>query len=358
MEEYRDRISRREFIERTGIAAAGLMAGGLFAEAEAKTIDSPSRHKRTRPNRRSTDYIILHTTEGGATGSLNRLKRGGFVHYMIDRNGDVYSIMGLYQWAGGMQRSMWNNKRNLNNSSVQIEFVGYHHRDLTADQYSSGRGLISELKHVFPWVQDDHIMPHSQVAYGIPNEHHDRSHRGSRKCGMLLATDAVRVRLGLSSKPKYDPDVAAGRLVIADADLAEVLYGKVSPFKSAAPNRNHAENGEVFHTIERGQTAWAYAGSEFASPATVYFLNDGRVRTGSELKMGGFDFNVIEPGTTVAVGYVYGGHISRSRSAYDICGREWSLPTTIYRLPNGDIKSGEEINPGRLPAGTLVLFKE
>ena len=86
-------------------------------------------------------------------------------------------------------------------------------------------------------------------------------------------------------------------------------------------------------------------------------MPDGRVRRGDELKANDFDFTSTQPGTKIAVGYVYGGHISENRSAYQIAGRNWNLPSTIYRLPNGEIKTGDDVSEEAIPQGTLILFR-
>ena len=87
-------------------------------------------------------------------------------------------------------------------------------------------------------------------------------------------------------------------------------------------------------------------------------LNNGWVRRGDELKKAGYDFDRVDVGVRMAVGYVYGCHVSRNRSAFAICGSDWNLPSTIYRLPVGEIKNGDEIDPKSIPPGTLVLFRK
>ncbi len=107
------RPSRREFIELFGEGVLGLGIGLLTAEeAEAyQLIDSPSPKRRTRPNRKNTKYIILHTTEANGSSSLNSLTRGGKASYMIDTAGKVYRIMKPNQISIGAGRSMWNGKQ-------------------------------------------------------------------------------------------------------------------------------------------------------------------------------------------------------------------------------------------------------
>ena len=371
-------MNRRDFLGITASGLVGLLApnfvqagSGLFVpepfEAETisglNVIDHPSPKRKTRANRLSTDYIILHTTEGGLKGSLEKNTRLGEANYMVDTNGDTYRIMNPYQISKGSGRSMWRGKTNLDNHAINIEFVGYHNRELTKSQIKNGRKLISELRKVHPSIRNEDVMPHSMVAYGRPNKWHRKSHRGRKRCGMFFATDDLRGSLGIGKDSSYDPDVSAGRLVVADPYLEHVLYGESESThqKPVAPVEHSDEPDEPENAIElikKGDSVWDYAGDDYADSTTVYFLNDGRVRRGDELKRQRFNFNVIQPGTRVAVGYTYGGNITKDRNAYEVAGRNWNLPSTIYRLPDGKIMTGDDISEKSIPKGTIILFRK
>jgi len=348
-------MQRRKFLETSVSAALGVSMPNLSASNDLEIIDYPSPKRRTRPNRISTDHIILHNTEASSISSLNSLTRFGNANYMVDGNGDVYRIMGPDQISTGAGRSMWDGKTNLDNSAINIEFVGNHNREPTSRQLQSGKELIEELRSVRGWIGDRDIMPHSMIAYGAPNRWHERSHRGRKRCGMLFAKENVRDALGLSAAPNYDPDVRSGRLVVADPYLEDVLYGDGQATTSSVEHSDEPE--EVISTITPGESPWTYAGREFADSTTTYFLNDGRVRRGDELEREGFDFDSVQPGTRIAAGYVFGGHISPGRTAYQIAGRKWNLPSTIYRLPNGEIKTGDDMSENTIPQRSLILFR-
>src|SRR3989344_7766515 len=196
----------------------------LEASPGLEIIDHPSPKRRTRANRLSTDFILLHTTEAPGSNSLNSLTRFGQANYVVDTNGDVYRIMNPKQISIGAGRSMWNGRTNLDNHAINIEFVGYHNERPTKKQLGNGRELIAELVKANPRINGEDIMPHSMVAYGRPNRWHDDSHRGRKRCGMLFAKEDIRKALGIGKAPKYDPDVDEGRLVVADRYLDEVLY--------------------------------------------------------------------------------------------------------------------------------------
>jgi len=382
--------------------------GGLNIESRYSPLN------RKRAPRKSTDYIILHTTEGGAAGSLAKLRKYGEAHYLVDRKGKVTRIISRDRIAYHSGRSMWNGRTSLDNHSIGIEIVGYHDKPLTPAQTAAVRELLRQLQAIYG-VPDSKVLPHSMVAYGRPNRWHRYSHRGRKRCAMLLARDDVRRDLGLTSKPRFDPDVRAGRLRVADPYLERVLYtiipvanpAEVSQLASdmiargrsawdiARENYNAASTTYVFpngtrrkgdtitdwnrippgtkvimdeqraeatSALERvqvigrdGGSASEIAGAALAQESTIYFLKNGAVRQGS--KMSAAQLLTLPAGTRMLVGYVHGGSIRSNRSAFDICGPRWNLPTTFYRLPDGDIKSGAEMNERGIPNGTMVFFQ-
>ncbi|MBI4162822.1 MAG: N-acetylmuramoyl-L-alanine amidase [Candidatus Aenigmarchaeota archaeon] len=354
---------RREFLNTfasLGFGTALIGAELLFPdEAYAyRMTDSVSPKRRKRSNRKDTKFIVLHTTEANGSSSLNNLTRDGKASYMIDTNGKVYKIMNPDQISIGCGRSMWDGRRNLDNWAINIEVVGRHNTRPTASQYSSLRDLVQDLQKTYD-ISDRNVMPHSQVAYGRPNKWHRRSHRGRKRCGMLFATDSVRERLGLSSKQRDDPDVEEGRLMVADPYLRQVIYGRAVPEREPdAVKEEVDEDKHILRIVERGQTVWRYAGDEFDAETTIYMLPDGRVRTGEELQKAGYDFSRVPPGVQMAVGYVYGGHVHPGRSAYEIAGRDWNNPSTLYRLPDRRIITGDDLDSRAIPDGTLVLFRK
>ena len=354
-------IDRRVFLKSTP-ALLGLGAS-LATEAEAyQLIDSPSPRRNRRPNRKDTRYILLHTTEASGSSSLNSLTRGGKANYMVDTDGRVYRIMKPNQVSIGAGRSMWNGLANLDNHVINIENVGYHNKAMTPSQYASLRDLLTDLQKQYG-VNDERVMPHSQVAYGRPNKWHRRSHRGRKRCGMLFATEPVRERLGLTSEVRYDPDVSSGRLLVADPFLANVIYGDsrgAEPSivaKAEPPSIPEATDEDVaIRTVERGQTVWGYAGDEYANATTIYMLNDGRIRRGDELQKEKFDFHHVPAGTRIAVGYVYGGNVHLGRTAYSIAGNNWNRPETLY-IFDGKFTTGDDVQPRDITDGTTVLFR-
>ncbi|MGA0332899.1 MAG: N-acetylmuramoyl-L-alanine amidase [Kiritimatiellia bacterium] len=388
--------------------AVCVMGQGLIIESNYSPLNSK------RSPRKSTEYIILHTTEGAGKGSLEKLRKYGEAHYMVDVDGKVTRIIHRDRIATHAGRSMWNGQTNMDNVSIGIEVVGYHDKPVTPEQTKALRELLRQLKALYK-IPDERVLPHSMVAYGRPNRWHRVNHRGRKRCAMLFARDDFRRELGLMRKPSFDPDVRAGRLKVADTYLNTVLF-TVIPLPTQVP-------GELLETvIARGRSAWDIARENYNSPSTlyifpdgrrlrgneisdwnklppgtqvqiqgeesveqnrevervqivgkdggsaaeiagaaiqrestIYFLRDGRVRQGTE--MSAEELFSLEEGTGILVGYVHGGVIRANRRVFDICGPRWNLPTTFYRLPDGTIKRGDEINERSIPLGTMVFFQ-
>lgn len=388
-------------------AFAGIGAGGLDIESRY------SPKNRERSPRRATSYIILHTTEGGGRGSLEKLRRYGEAHYMVDRDGKVYRIIHRNRIAFHAGRSMWRGTTNLDNVSIGIEIVGYHNKPITAKQKLALSELLRQLQSIYG-IPDHRVLPHSMVAYGRPNRWHRVAHRGRKRCAMLLGRDDQRREIGLNAKPSHDPDVRAGRLKVADPYLESVLFS-VTPRSSdeaeaaeenviargrsawdiARENYNAATTTYTFPdgTVKRGNeiadwnrippgtrvrldgepaehtssleqvqkigrdgaSAAEIAGAAVARDSTIYFMTDGRVKQGSE--MSAAELAELPDGTGMLVGYVHGGVISSGRRAFDICGPRWNLPTTFYRLPDGTIRNGADIDEKSIPNRTMVFFQ-
>ena len=379
----------------------------------ARTTNLYSSRDRERPRRPHTNYIVLHTTEGPAAGSLRKVRRNGETHYFVDTGGHVYRIIRREKVAFHAGRSMWQGKVNLDNYSIGIEIVGYHNRLINAVQVGVVRELIAELQRIYV-ITDDRVLTHSMVAYGAPNEWHRKSHRGRKRCAMLLATSSMRRKLGLGRHPVYDPDVKAGRLVVGDPYLARVLYGsareqdraserfastdanvisatrsawdiardkydsadtlyrfpdgrelrgnEIGKWKQIPPGTrvviaglrgNEREN--VIAIVADGRSAKDIAGDEYAGSATIYFLPDGRVRSGEALAEA--ELTNLPAGTRMLVGYACGGYITASRSAFDVCGERWNFPSTFYRFSDGSIKAGNKVNENAIPKGTQIFFR-
>ncbi len=328
-----------------------------------------------RPARKKTQFIILHTTEGARVGALEKLRDNGECHYVVDKSGVVYRIVDRKKVAFHCGRSMWNNVRDLDQLSIGIEIVGEHDHELTNAQYDALKYLLGELKRIYK-VPDERILTHSMVAYGTPNRWQKRSHRGRKRCGMLLADPARRRRMGVLAKPAYDPDLRAGRLADADPELTRILYGGTSqtPPRQAPSGANRPTQtpppptspppapSAPANVIGPRRSAWDIARDQYNAATTLYTFPDGSTKKGSEIR----NWKTIPAGTVVRVAEddenapdtaeVLGRDGSSVR---EIAGDEARASSTFYFPPNSKTfhrgASLDDAAIDKLPAGTRVL---
>lgn len=375
-----------------------------------RDLYSPMNKKR--PLRPFTKYIVLHTTEGREEGSLKKIRRLGEAHYFVGLNGKIYRIIHRTRIATHAGRSSWDGQKGIDAHSIGIEVAGYHNRDITSQQYSALAELLRQLRSLYA-IPDNRILTHSMVAYGSPNRFHRYYHRGRKRCAMIFAKPDVRERLGIPGKPLDDPEVKARRLRVADPELHQFLYATMpakQPIHSNVIARGwsawtiareaYDSSGTLYHfpdgktlrgneisnwdqipagtRVELGQPAPSVefegfvevrdrargardiVGDVFAENTTIYFLPNGSVLTGEEIQEDSESRSLLAslpPGTRILVGYVYGGHITSGRLPRQIAGVKWNYPSTFYRLPDGQIVSGEEIDQHRIPYNTLVFYQ-
>ena len=366
---------------------------------------------KDRAVRARTDYIVLHTTEGQDNPSLRRVRNGGLAHYVVMRDGRVYRTIHRDREARHAGCSMWDGRKDLDEVSIGIEVVGWHNRPITGQQELAIAELVRQLQKIYR-VPDERVLTHSMVAYGKPNRWHRKPHRGRKRCGMQFAQPALRQRLDLHARPLEDPDVKAGRLVVADPFLAAILYAADDAVVAKAEAEFDAPDANV---ITATRTAWFIARDEYDAPTTVYIFPDGRRRRGDRItdwarmppgtrvlveqelpdgrpwrvvgrdggtasevagdayraattvyvwpggklkrgdEMSTRDFSRLPRGTRVFLGYRVAGEVTARRTAYEICGPAYGNETTLYVMPGGRVKHGGEISDRGIPGGTWVL---
>ena len=340
------------------------------ARPAAGTISTKYRFKKPRAVRKSTKYIVLHTTEGSSKGSIAKLSANGECNYVVDTDGMVYVIVDRSRVAYHAGLSMWNGQTGLDSISIGIEIVGWHDKDITASQYAALRKLLGELKAQYR-IPDENVLTHSMVAYGNPNHWQKRKHRGRKRCGMLLMLPAARTRLGLLKKPAYDPDVRAGRLKDADPELTKILYTPMpaaapdkpvpaKPLPSPAPERP-APAASASNVIGPKRSAWDIARDQYDAPTTVYAFPDGTTKRGDQVK----NWNKMPAGTIVTVGPAASENaneglltIGEDGTAEDLAGDAMAATSTYYFPPGRPYAAGSTLSLAEiaaLPAGTKVL---
>ncbi|HOX25064.1 MAG TPA: N-acetylmuramoyl-L-alanine amidase [Candidatus Krumholzibacteria bacterium] len=393
------------------VALIASLVPAAAAEAGLRIGNRYSPVNQDRPVRERTEFIVLHTTEGGDRPSLERIRRGGLAHYVVMRDGQVYRVISRQRVARHAGCSMWDGVEDIDRASIGIEVVGYHNQPITDAQIAALRDLLGQLQDVYE-IGDDHVLTHSMVAYGKRNRWHRYDHRGRKRCGMLFARPELRAELGLDARPTTDPDVDAGRLRVADPYLATVLFAPTDQAEQVAQQRFEGPDADVI-TAER--TAWFIARDEYDSERTVYVFPGGRRLRGNEItdwlrmpvgtrvltgqdppaapswrvlgRDGGTpadlagdaydapttlyiqpngrvdrgdrltepEFGALPAGTRVFVGFRFAGKVTSQRSAFEMCGPSYLNETTLYLLPGGAVRSGAEISERSIPGGTLVL---
>ncbi len=297
----------------TAILSMGIM--------EAVAVDASNRYRSSRnPERKvreSTELIVLHTTEAPARSSLNKLSDRGEAHFCVTEEGEIYRIVDRDKEAFHAGRSMWRGKEDVDKFSIGIECVGYHDKPMGMVQLKAIAELVRELKSMYR-LSDDRVVCHGHIAYGAPNKWQRYKHRGRKRCGMLFATPTVRKILGLRSRPAYDPDVRAKRLIIADDYLNRVLYGSLDIMsKHYKVKVNTPSVLSKKSTINR-------------PPASI-----------EELKRRG---------------YIRKGMVTKEMTALKLVGERWNDANTYYTIRDKVIP-GNILNPAKIEKGMGVWIK-
>ena len=311
-----------------------------------------------RATRKKTELIILHTTEAPEKSSLNKLCERGEANFCVTENGTVYRIVDRDLEAYHAGRSMWSKRSNVDEISVGIEVVGYHDRQMPLKQLNALRDLIIELKAHYN-IPDHKVLAHSHVAYGAPNRWQKKSHRGRKRCGMLFAMPSVRRILKLSTRPKYDPDVRAKRLIQADKYLSKVLYGSIDTMKNVYEPKKKKDEKKQNQPASRKSSDK----SEKNKPKDKI---QQKPQPGSKTKEQNANQKPAAakkpetpkkpaPAKTDKTGNAE-NTISKLVTAYDIAKDDFDSPKTIYTLPDGRCYQGNKIKDfKKLPYGTKVL---
>jgi hypothetical protein len=310
--------------------------------------------------RKSTQYIIVHTSEGGLNSTLRTLSRGksfrgrwlsrgGHANYAIAHNGQTYRILNRKYRADHAGLSMWNGEKDISSIAIGIELVGYHYKPITDAQYRSLGILLDILMDIYD-LNDLAVLTHSQVAYGNANRWIKKPHRGRKRCAQNFDRD----RAGLGPGWTFDPDVTAGRLA-ADPVLASIFYDRKRSVPPAIGS----------NVITSTNTAWTIAGEEYDSPATLYRLPGGKIIPGDQIEdRVGWKrlpqntevlLNQTEPPEDGPLGPVK--QLGNGSSAWDLAGFDYDKESTFYFFPKGGVKKGNEISDwdGMPPRTRMII---
>ncbi len=320
-------------------ARAVVAAAVCIVTMQAAAIDFSNRYRSPRnPERKvrkSTELIVLHTTEAPARSSLNKLKDRGEAHYCVTEDGTVYRIVDRDRVAFHAGRSMWNGKEDVDDFSIGIECVGYHDQAMGLIQLRAIRDLVALLQKMYN-IPDERVVCHSHVAYGVPNRWQKKRHRGRKRCGMLFAMPSVREQLNLKKRPTSDADVRAKRLVVGDDYLRKILYGRIDTMKDKYPAASVAEKKS-----SGGMFSWL-RGTRAADTPKAVIKAKAVPKSIADLK---------------SMGYSMKGQVTKGKTASEIAGGKWNASDTYYTIRNKVIP-GTKIDPAHIEKGMCVWMKK
>ena len=128
---------------------------------------SPNFDVKARSNKSITVIIIHYTGMQSGRESLKRLTSKVSCHYLIKRNGDIFSLVEDKNIAWHAGKSMWGKYKNLNKNSIGIELVNKGHRygyqTFTKPQIIKLIQLCKNLKKKY-MIKNKFILGHSDVA--------------------------------------------------------------------------------------------------------------------------------------------------------------------------------------------------
>ena len=321
--------------------------------ARVLAINASDRYRSPRnPERkirRSTELIVLHTTEAAERGSLIKLCDRGEAHFCVTEDGSVYRIVDRDREAFHAGRSMWNGKEDVDKFSIGIECVGYHDKAMPVAQIEAIKKLVKELQSMYR-LSDDKVVCHSHVAYGAPNRWHRQKHRGRKRCGMLFAMPSVRAQLDLKKRPSYDADVRAKRLVVGDDYLRKVLYGNVDTMVAAYKKQKKSETPSgIFNWLK-----WSGSAPKKKTPAAAAkAASTAQKKTKATIR-------ATKPPQTkqdlIDRGYKIKGSVSKENTAVKIAGGKWKSPDTYYTIRDKVIP-GDKIDPSHIEKGMFIWMR-
>jgi hypothetical protein len=174
---------------------------------------------------------------------------------------------------------------------------------------------------------------------------------------MLFAMPSVRAQLGLKTRPAYDADVRAKRLVVGDDYLKKVLYGNVDTMRAAYASAPAApKDTGLFSWFRRKEEKPAAAAPQPAAAAKPKPSPAPKPASAPKPALSA----AAPPGSVkelVARGYVMKGTVSKDMTASKIAGSKWNSPDTYYTIRNKVIP-GSKIDPSHIEKGMCVWMRK
>ena len=126
-----------------------------------------SKNYDLRPeSKKPVKYVIFHYTELNFDDSISRLcslDAKVSCHYLIDKSGRVYQLVGDFYRAWHAGNSFWRGEENLNNHSIGIELENLGNEEFTNEQMNSLLELCNILRKKYS-LFDENFLGHSDIA--------------------------------------------------------------------------------------------------------------------------------------------------------------------------------------------------
>ncbi len=119
-------------------------------------------------NNRKIDFLVLHHIEAKNVDEAIKLLKKHEVssHYIVDEDGQIYSLVDENNIAYHAGKSFWNNVEGLNKNSIGIEFVNsdVNNKKFNKIQLENAKNLILQIIKKYK-ILSQNIVAHSDIAY-------------------------------------------------------------------------------------------------------------------------------------------------------------------------------------------------
>ena len=180
-------------------------------------------------------------------------------------------------------------------------------------------------------ADEANIISNSNTAWVIAGEDFDSATTVYKfPNGRLYTGDQIEKKIGWNRIP-------AETVVLLNQESSVELLKDDGPVK----------------TISDGTTAWSLAGKSYNQKTTIYFLPSGRIKPGSMIS----DWDDLPAKTRLIIGYKGPYTLNKDQSAFRIAGSNFNDQKTLYYLPSKKLLRGHKIEDfSRLKSGTLVFL--
>ncbi len=148
---------------------------------------APSPYHDERPVRSVVDLLVVHAIslppEGFGSGDVQRFFMGTLdfnsypyydalrglqvsAHFFIERDGTLWQHVGVFQRAWHAGASEWQGRPACNDYSIGVELEGSESTTFMPTQYQRLAILAKELQSLFPGMDPERMVGHSDIAPG------------------------------------------------------------------------------------------------------------------------------------------------------------------------------------------------